>query len=216
MFYLYGVRVTHSTQQATQPQSSLPESILVVKRSVLFPEEPAWQGMQPLSDSLAETILQHQEFHPRPLMEEDPRYKQIIPYLIFKHEDTYFLMRRSAKASETRLKSKYSFGIGGHIRADDIEGATIADWARREFEEEVSYTGSYTIHPLGMINDDSNEVGQVHVGFVYLLEGDSPNIQVQDEHEDGMLMTLDECAMLYDQMESWSRIVFDFLRASQR
>jgi predicted NUDIX family phosphoesterase len=204
--------VTHTVQQASTPDIQPVEHILVVKRSVLFPEEPAWQGMAPLSPEAEAHILSHQEFHPRPAMEEDPRYKQIIPYLIFKHADTYFMMRRSAKASETRLKSKYSLGIGGHIRAEDIEGGSIAQWAAREFEEEVSYSGTYTVHPLGIINDDSNDVGRVHVGFVYLLEGTSPDISIKDEHETGMLMTLDECRMLYDQMESWSRIVFDFLR----
>ena len=70
-------------------------------------------------------------------METDPAYKQIIPYLVFTYENKYFLMQRQKKASETRLQSKYSLGIGGHIREEDMENCTLVDWAKREFEEEI-------------------------------------------------------------------------------
>lgn len=145
-------------------------------------------------------------------MEVDPTYKQIIPYLIFCHEDKYFVMQRQAKATETRLQSKFSLGIGGHIRQEDITGDDIIGWARREFEEEVDYNGSFTVEPLGILNDDSNAVGQVHVGFVYLLKGNSAHIKVKEELKSGELFTLEECMSFYDRMETWSQIVFNFLQ----
>jgi predicted NUDIX family phosphoesterase len=152
------------------------------------------------------------EFHPRPDMELDATYKQIIPYMVFKYGDRYFLMQRSGKASETRLQSKYTLGIGGHVRAEDLqEGSTLFDWARREFHEEVSYNGNLTISSLGMLNDDSNEVGKVHVGLVLLLEGDSDQISVHEELKSGELLTLEECAAYADHMETWSRFIFDAL-----
>lgn len=188
------------------------ELILVVKRSTLFPQE-AWHGLQAVDgQKYTELIQKHQEFHPRSIMESDEQYKQIIPYLVFKHEDRYFLMQRKAQASEQRLQSKLSLGIGGHINQEDIVDGNIANWARREFEEEVSYNGTYTVKPLGILNDDSNAVGRVHVGFVYLLEGNSPSIAIKAEHKSGELVTLQECRARYEQLESWSQIVLDFLQ----
>jgi predicted NUDIX family phosphoesterase len=200
-------------QQTIIPAQPLPndEHILVVKRNTLFPET-AWQGLHvPESSDFLDIILTNKEFQPRSIMEQDARYKQIIPYLVFCHNGSYFLMQRKAKASEQRLKNKYSFGIGGHIRQDDIINTNIADWAKREFHEEVDYHGNFTIEPFGILNDDSNNVGKVHVAFVYILHGDSDAISVKEELQNGTLLSLDACKEYYDSMESWSQIVFDTL-----
>jgi predicted NUDIX family phosphoesterase len=190
-----------------------PEHILVVKRDTLFKYEPAWHGLKAVDvDAYLSLIQTHKEFKSRPDMELDQTYKQIIPYLVFKHADRYFLMQRSAQASETRLQNKFTLGIGGHVRAEDLqEGSTLFDWAQREFHEEVDYNGNLTITTLGMLNDDSNEVGKVHVGLVLLLEGDTDAIAVRSELKSGTLLTLEECAAYADQMETWSRIIFDSL-----
>jgi len=187
------------------------ELVLVVKREILFPQE-AWHGIEQKDCSeFAHLIRTHQEFLPRSRMETDPRYKQIIPYLVFTHENKYFVMQRRASATEQRLQGKLSLGIGGHINADDLAGATIVEWAQREFAEEVTYKGSYTIRPFGVINDDSNEVGQVHLGFVYLLQGDSADITVKSELKSGSLLTLTACKEHYSAMESWSQMIIDAL-----
>jgi predicted NUDIX family phosphoesterase len=188
------------------------EQILVVKRDAIFSQEACWQGLKKIDcDDYMSLIHKEKEFLPRSLMEEDPRYKQIIPYLIFCHNDTYFLMQRKSKASEQRLKNKYSLGIGGHINEQDLTDDSIINWARREFDEEVNYSGSYTVEPLGLLNDDSNDVGKVHMGFVFLLKGDSDAISVKSEHKNGMLLSRDECNAYYDNMESWTQMVFDVL-----
>lgn len=192
---------------------SLDEHILVVKRNILFKEE-CWQGIKLIDcDNYLDLIKQEKEFHPRSEMETDQTYKQIIPYLVFKYEDKYFLMQRQAKATEQRLKSKYSLGIGGHIREEDLSSDSIIEWARREFEEEVNYNGLYTVEPVGILNDDTNEVGKVHAGFVFLLKGDSPDISVKSELKSGKLLTLSECKEYYDTMETWTQIVVDFLNS---
>jgi len=207
-----------STQKQTLKQKIVirkDENILVVKRDDLFPNDSSWQGLQrPKENSFVETIMTKKEFLSRAIMENDPSYKQIIPYLVFKNKNKYFLMQRKAKASESRLAGNYSLGIGGHIRQDDMKEADIASWARREFYEEVNYPGNFEVNFLGVLNDDSNDVGKVHVGFVYLLEGDSGAISVKEELESGVLLTLDECELFYDRMEQWTKIVFNFLRAS--
>src|SRR3990172_6307168 len=181
------------------------EEILVVKRTHLFRDTPAWTGLRSLDfDEYLSLITEHQEFHPRYLMENDPTYKQIIPYLIFKNNDQFFLMERNKKASEGRLASKLTLGIGGHIRKEDMTTPDIFSWAKREFHEEVNYTGNLTFKPLGVLNDDSDTVGQVHIGFVFLLEGDSDAISVKSELASGHLATLDELKLVENRMEGWS------------
>jgi predicted NUDIX family phosphoesterase len=192
----------------------LPEElVLVVPRVHLFTSSsPAWHGLQSVDYRLYEQLfLQYQEFLPRARMETDSRYKQIIPYLVFTHEDRYFVMQRRETATEKRLQGKMSIGIGGHINPQDLAQRSIAEWGKREFEEEVSFNGTYDIRPLGLLNDDSNEVGKVHIGIVFLLTGNSADIQIKEELKTGSLMTIEECMSHYAQMESWSQIVLDFL-----
>lgn len=191
--------------------TSLDELILVVQRSILL-KNNAWHGIKSDDLDLYLNIIQrHREFLPRAIMENDPTYKQIIPYLIFTHDNRYFLMQRSSTASEKRLQSKFSLGIGGHIRQEDMEGKTIFDWAQREFHEEVAYQGTLEIEPLGILNDDSNDVGKVHLGLVLLLHGNSSNISIKSELKSGTLVTLQECEKNRESLENWSSLVIDYL-----
>lgn len=199
------------TAQKTHTANKLDELILVVKTSALF-SGAAPQGIHPVDfEELLALINQNKEFHPRSLMEINPEFKQIIPYLVFTHNDQYFLMQRSATASETRLQNNYSLGIGGHVRQEDLTGKTLFDWAEREFNEEITYTGALECEPIGILNDDSNDVGKVHLGLVMLLHGDSSNIAIRSELKSGKLVPLEECMLLHKDMESWSKIVLKFL-----
>lgn len=190
------------------------EKILVVAREKLFADGQI-DGIKKIDfQSYQQLIEENKEFLWRSKVETDPNFKQIIPYLIFNFQDKYFLMQRKSSASEVRLQNKYSFGIGGHIREKDIKGQTIFDWAKREFKEEVEYSGNFEIEPLGLLNDESNFVGQVHIGFVFLLKGDSDQIKIRDEHKEGKLLTLEESKQFYASMENWSKFVFDFLMKS--
>lgn len=189
------------------------EAILVVKREKIL-EEDAFFGFLPINnfDKYLEIITQHKEFLWRSDMEFNRDYKQIIPYLIFNFQDKFFLMQRKSSASESRLKNKYSFGIGGHIRQEDIGQNDIFHWARREFSEEVDYQGNFSIKPIGIINDESDAVGQVHLGFVFLLIGDSDKISIKSELKSGVMLTLNECDDFYSSMENWSQLSFSYLK----
>lgn len=192
------------------------EKILVVDRSLLF-ENQTIDGFVHCTnlDAYQQLIVSNQKFLWRSTVENDPTHKQIIPYLLFKHQTSYFVMWRRSDASETRLRNKCSLGIGGHIRQEDIDGKSLEQWAEREFNEEVDYTGKLSITPLGIINDDATPVGRVHIGFVYLLEGEHANIQAKSEFKEGKLLTLDQIEQYYDTMETWSQMVFDFLKKMQ-
>lgn len=196
------------TQQRQVIMPSLEESILVVKRDYLIGESENWYGIRLENINRYLSIINtKKEFMIRSLAETDPRYKQIIPYLVFIHEERIFVMQRTAQSSETRLQSKYTIGIGGHIRQEDIKCNDIFAWANREFHEEVAYNDTFTIETLGVLNDDSNEVGKVHMGFVFLLNGTSDNISIKSELKSGIFMSLDECIEMLPHFESWSQIV---------
>lgn len=189
------------------------EQILVVPSHTLFTDGQRWSGFQPVTDfdTYYRTITAHAEFNQRGAMEVDPSYKQIIPYLVFMHQGSVFVMQRAATAGEQRLKNKYSLGIGGHIRQADLVGKSIFDWAAREFAEEINYQGDYTIEPIGLVNDEGNAVGQVHFGCVFVIHGDSDQIAIRAELKSGQLVPLAACVDYREGMETWSQYVFDFL-----
>ncbi len=190
------------------------ENILVVPREKIFSSQP-FNGFLGCSDfDVYQNIVQeHKQFLPRSEMELDQSYKQIIPYLLFTHDKKLFLMQRAETAGEQRLKNKYTLGIGGHIRESDLIGKTIFDWAIREFQEEIEYDGSLSIQPLGLINDDSDAVGKVHIGFAFLLRGDSSNIAIRSELKQGSLLSLEACAEFVENMETWSQFAFAHVQA---
>ena len=204
---------TNETKSSPVSMLKQDEKILVVAKEKLF-HGADLTGFQPLQ-SFAEyqcIIEMHKEFLWRSKMEVDPAYKQICPYLIFNYKDKFFLMQRKNSASEQRLKNKYTFGIGGHIREEDITGKDMEAWADREFNEEISYSGTYTMKALGLINDESNPVGHVHTGFAFLLQGTSDDIEIRSELKHGQLLTLKECESYFNDMEPWSQLIFDFLK----
>ncbi len=194
-----------------QPQYH--EDILVVKRNLLFQQTQAWQGLQKEPyDTFLRIIQQHAAFIPRTHAETDPTYKQIIPYMVFVYDKKIFVMKRKSTASEQRLSNKYSLGIGGHMRQEDIKNNDILFWGQREFHEEVTYHDRFNTIPLGILNDDSSEIGKVHLGIALLLQGNSCQIAIKDEHKSGVLLTLEQCYDLYPLFEPWSQMLLPALK----
>ena len=193
--------------------SASSEQVLCVKREDIFPDG-AWHGF--VSDRLEErqaVIREHHFFMARAKVEDDPSYQQIIPYVVFRHGDRFFLTHRLRASSEKRLRKQYSLGLGGHINPGDLEGGDpIQDGLKREWEEEVSYDGSFEAKLIGLLNDESSPVSKVHLGVVFLVDGTSPNIAIRETDKlAGELLTLDEMRIYYLGMESWSQMVYDRL-----
>ena len=191
------------------------EQVLCVRREDIFPDG-AWHGF--VSDNLdryRSVIRQHHFFKPRAEVEDDPSFQQIIPYVVFRHGDRYFLTHRLRASSERRLRKQYSLGVGGHINPGDLSaGDPILDGLRREWEEEVVYDGRFEATLLGLLNEDSSPVSKVHLGVVFIVDGDTPDIAIRETDKlAGELLTLDEMRRLYLQMESWSQILYDWLAA---
>ena len=189
------------------------EQILCVKRDDMFPDG-AWHGF--VSKNLERhqaVIREHHFFMSRAEVEDDPSYQQIIPYVVFRHDDRYFLTHRLRASSEKRLRKQYSLGVGGHINPGDLEaGDPILDGLKREWEEEVVYEGRFEAKLLGLLNDDSSPVSKVHLGVVFLVDGDSPDIAIRETAKlAGEMLTLEEMRIYYLGMESWSQMVYDRL-----
>jgi predicted NUDIX family phosphoesterase len=189
------------------------EQVLVVKREDIFPDG-AWHGF--VTDDLdgyQSLIRERHLFKPRAEVEDDPSYQQIIPYVVFRHRDRYFLTHRLRASSEKRLRKQYSLGIGGHINPGDLRsGDPVLDGLKREWEEEVVYQGDFEATLIGLLNEESAPVSKVHLGVVFLVDGDTPNIAIRETKKlGGELLTLEEMRSLYLQMESWSQLVYDRL-----
>ena len=155
------------------------------------------------------------QFRPRGEVETDPGFKQLIPYMIFCHTDSsgnvhVFQYVRGKGMGESRLHQKRSIGVGGHISAEDqgqLSGDVYREGMLRELHEEVVLSTTFTERCVGLINDDSTEVGRVHLGIVHRFDVAEPKV-VSNESDliESGFMPLAELRTLRRQMESWSSI----------
>ncbi|MHC4075044.1 MAG: hypothetical protein ACYSRZ_01335 [Planctomycetota bacterium] len=159
-------------------------------------------------------------FMPRSQAETDPAYKQLIPYVIMAHDGKYLSYVRGKRAGETRLAEKRSIGIGGHINPVDevlpmykeiiCEGYGRA--VEREVAEEVTVKANYTNRIVALLNDDSNEVGQVHLGIVHYWTLDSSDVEKREQMITQMtFMTIEQLQEVRDSLETWSSLCLDGL-----
>lgn len=194
------------------------EKVLVISRS-LFDDLGAFQGINLEPEKYLPSILDpsNNHFLLRDDAEEDPSFKQIIPYAIFRYQDRFLHYVRGGGSGEKRLASKGSIGIGGHINDTDFAAAsldkdTYTNGVEREIDEELSITDGHTQEILGLLNDDSNEVGQVHLGVVHLVTLESDQVEAGEAViEDLQFLTLGELQERKEQLESWSQICVDGL-----
>ena len=161
-------------------------------------------------------------FMPRRLAENDPNYKQLIPYVIMNHGRKFLTYVRGKRAGETRLVSKRSIGIGGHINPTDesLFHADLRDVylaaVERELAEEVTVNAAHTDTIVALLNDDSNDVGRVHLGIVHLWTLDAENVTKNEQMITQMsFATIEQLRALKDTMETWSQLCLDGLEEIQ-
>jgi len=196
------------------------EHVLVFKRKVLE-QAGMFHGLKFDVDSYLRKLFVPGVLHfmPRSQAEADPAYKQLIPYVIMTCGGKYLSYVRGKRAGETRLVGHRSIGIGGHINPVDELPLFGTDFrevyscaVEREVAEEVSVEASYTDRVVALLNDDSNEVGRVHLGIVHYWTLDSPKVSKQEQMITQMaFMSPDELQELRDTLETWSRLCLDNL-----
>lgn len=160
-------------------------------------------------------------FIPRMEAERDPAYKQIIPYVIMSHADTYLCYIRGKKVDESRLAEKVSIGIGGHINPSDRMSPSSKNLKKvylnalaREISEEVVVETEHDDKIVGLINDDSNNVGRVHFGIIHLWRLARPNVRNREQEICQVrFMNIDELQQVRNNMETWSQLCIDNLNA---
>jgi len=190
------------------------EHVLVVPTEV-FHKLGHFQGFCGDTERYLKGLLDpaHTSYRPRAEMEQDPSFKQLIPYVIFRYRDaagqtSLFQYTRGKGQGEARLHAKRSVGVGGHISVDDAaQPSAYEEGMRRELEEEVVIDTPYRGKMVGLINDDESDVGKVHLGVVHLLDVDRPAVAPRESEiiDAGFRPASD---LLFDmaRFETWSQI----------
>jgi len=194
------------------------ENVLVIRRG-LFNDLGSFQGLKFEPEKRLKAILSRGNnfFIPRPEAEANPDYKQIIPYALLSFENTVLHYVRGKKAGEQRLVAKGSIGIGGHMNETDESLFAIDEQAyragvEREVNEEIKIDSPFEDRIVALLNDDSTEVGRVHLGIVHIFKLKEPKVQKREAMITGLtFLTKEELSARRESLESWSQICVDAL-----
>ena len=194
------------------------ENILVVRRS-LFDELGSFHGLSFEPEKYLPALLSRGNnfFLPRAQAEHDPTHKQIIPYALIVHGDTVLHYVRGKKAGEQRLVAKGSIGIGGHMNDSD---ESLFAWdedayragVEREVNEEITIETSFEDRIVALLNDDTTEVGRVHLGIVHVFRLAEPKVTKREAMITNVgFLTKNELLARHDNLETWSQLCVDSL-----
>lgn len=215
------------------------EFVYVVPRSEIFPAtapgKPAPHGFEPFggdqgSEAEATQLLEGSGFFvERARAEVTPEWKQPIPYALVHGPQGVLCLRRKRAGSEARLHDKLSIGVGGHVEPIDLRDAEnpsdraelLARTALRELHEELVLEGSAAsaqVRLLGLLNDDTNPVGAVHIGLVCAVRvEDTAAVRVREEDVlEGEFLTPAELLARHEQganFESWTALLLPHLES---
>lgn len=195
------------------------ENVLVIKRS-LFDELGGFQGLSFEPQRYLAKLLSRGNnfFLPRRTAEHDPTHKQIIPYAIIAHDDRVLHYVRGKKAGEQRLVAKGSIGIGGHMNDTD---ESLFAWdeqayragVEREVAEEIRIKTTFEDRIVALLNDDSTDVGRVHLGIVHVFKLNHPKVDKREAMITNLeFLTRDQLVRRRDSLESWSQMCVDELK----
>lgn len=209
------------------------EHVLVVPTE-LFRQLGYFQGFCSDVDHYRDVLLAPENvlFRPRSQVEQDPGFKQLIPYMIFSHRDEtgterLFQYVRGKGMGESRLHSKRSVGVGGHISLEDTVSEDLVgdlkghdvyrEGMQRELDEEIVLDSKYKEYCIGLINDDETEVGRVHLGIIHRFELEQPNIKSNEPDliESGF-MPVEEMLRDLSGFETWSSICIEALWGAKK
>src|SRR6058998_2467770 len=194
------------------------ENVLVVRRS-LFDQLGSFQGLNFEPQKYLDAFLSRGNnfYLPRPEGEINPAYKQIIPYALIAFENKVAYYVRGKKAGEQRLVAKGSIGIGGHMNETDeslfaLDEAAYRAGVEREVNEEIKIDSPFEDRIVALLNDDTTDVGRVHLGIVHVFKLTEPKVQKREAMITN-LSFLDRAQLvaLRDNLETWSQLCVDSL-----
>lgn len=193
------------------------EQILVVQTDELR-RHIDFQGFLPLSEDEVHKLYASVKVLPleRDKAENDPTYKQLVAYTVVRGGGLYLTYLRGKGQGEARLRGNRSIGFGGHINSGDQASLFLEDHLKaaafRELDEEIEIPAAAELRCVGLLNDDSNEVGRVHLGLVYLA--DLPDLNFKKREKAIAQISLSDAEGLrrdMEQFETWSRILISSL-----
>jgi predicted NUDIX family phosphoesterase len=208
---------------------TLSEKILVVPNTAAIKDNTNFQGFRSNSNTKLWTLFATEGlFLERDMVEYDPRYRQLIVYLVLRHKQDVFIYQRIKATGEKRLLEMYSFGLGGHInemrggfsRLPQLDNQVhtnsftrlITSNLKRELKEEVSFSGPFSYRFLGILNDQETEVGMYHIGLVFRVSCLSPQITVREKNKiRGRLVPVFQLQDNQDKLENWSNILLPYI-----
>jgi predicted NUDIX family phosphoesterase len=198
----------------TQPD----ENVLVVRRS-LFDQLGSFHGLNFEPQKYLRELLTRGNnfFLQRAQAEQDPTHKQIIPYVLLAFGDKVLYYVRGKKAGEQRLVAKGSIGIGGHMNEGDeslfvLDEAAYRAGVEREVNEEIKIDTRFEDRIVALLNDDTTEVGRVHLGIVHLFKLAEPKVEKREAMITSLaFLSKDELLSRRDSLESWSQLCLDSL-----
>ncbi len=188
---------------------SADELVLVVPRASIV-DGTGWRGVRATAPGpLLDAVARFGRFERRSSAEHDASLKQVIPYLVLRDGPRWFLMRRTRAGGDARLHDLHSIGVGGHLNPGDVD---LAGGLAREWAEELAADFVPRFRFVGILNDDSTEVGRVHVGAVYEADAAGRPVTVRETDKlEGRFVETASVAAAYDTMETWSQLAFEFL-----
>ena len=189
------------------------EHVYVVPRESLL-DGAGWYGLRTDGlEAFVAAVERDGRYELRAAMEIDPAFKQIIPYLVLRDGQRYFLMQRTAAGGDTRLHGRYSIGVGGHLNPGD--GGLIGG-LRREWDEELVADFVPDFRLVALLNDDTTPVGAVHLGAVYVAGADGRSVAIRETDKlTGGFADPAEVAGVADRLETWSALAFEFLESRE-
>src|SRR5216110_2557377 len=198
--------------------NALDENVLVIRRR-LFDRFGNFHGLNFEPEKYLDALLSRGNnfFLPRAQAESDPAYKQIIPYALLSFENKVLYYVRGKKAGEKRLVAKGSIGIGGHMNETDESLFALNEQAyragvEREVNEEIKVDTPFEDRIVALLNDDSTEVGRVHLGIVHVFQLKEPKVQKREAMITGLtFLTKEELMARRESLETWSQICLDSL-----
>jgi predicted NUDIX family phosphoesterase len=198
--------------------AAMTERVLVLPRESV-PGGCDFGGVRPADDlaALRLAVKLHGRYLERPAAEESPDFKQLIPYVVVRDGSSVFLMERTDAGGDPRLHGKASIGVGGHLNPVDEGADPLLAGLRREWSEELVADWEPEFRLVGLLNDESNPVGAVHLGVVFTVEADGRRVEVR-EHDKlrGRFVPVAEVVAAWDRLETWSRLVSQALLSPSR
>jgi predicted NUDIX family phosphoesterase len=189
----------------------MPERVLVLPRDAV-PGGCGFRGIcaadESTLDALRAAVAVDGRYLDRPMAEDDPAHKQLIPYVIVRDGERIFLMERTDAGGDRRLHGKASIGVGGHLNPVDQGDDALMAGLRREWDEELVVEWTPEFQLVGLLNDDSNPVGAVHLGVVFAVEAAGRSVEVREREKlTGAFVAPGVLHEAWDRLETWSRLV---------